>query len=79
MCKFDASLLLQPAHMLTMAFVYLCLMVFVFLYDVFLYMFTKVFVYICMMVLKGQFSIRTSTSQFDNPCVVINLHLVLLL
>ena len=29
--------------------------------------------------LKGQFSIGTSMSQFDNPCVVINLHLVLLL
>ena len=29
--------------------------------------------------LKGQFSIRTSTSQFDHHCNVINLHLVLLL
>ena len=29
--------------------------------------------------LKGQFSIGTSMSQFDNSCIVINLYLVLLL
>ena len=35
--------------------------------------------FIIVMSLKGQFSIKTSRSQFDGPRAVINLHLVLLL